>query len=180
MQVIYAYAGRDATQAYTEIHDSSLIKTTLLPEEVIGDLDPTTSFPKQETNSGSSLPQKGGGKPPVGALLNLNDFEEAAQHSISKKNWAFISGASNDNITRDANKNLYQKIWFKPRVLRNVANVSTQGTMMGCPVSLPLWISPTGIGKAGGPEGEIALSKGAAEAGIIQMVGYRLWSLSEC
>ena len=112
-------------------------------------------------------------------LLNLNDFEEAAQHSISKKNWAFIAGASNDNITRDANKNLYQKIWFKPRILRNVAKVSTKGTMMGLNVELPVWVSPTGIGKAGGPEGEIAVSKGCAEAKIIQMVGLVILGVSQ-
>ncbi|KAK4942879.1 hypothetical protein LTR10_017455 [Elasticomyces elasticus] len=168
--IIYAYAGRDATKAYSEIHDSSLIKTTLKPEEIIGDLDPTTSFPEESTSSGASLAVNPGEKPPLETLLNLNDFEEAAQHSISKKNWAFISGASNDNITRDANKNLYQKIWFKPRILRNVARVSTKGTMMGLNVELPVWVSPTGIGKAGGPEGEIAVSKGCADAGIIQMI----------
>ena len=170
MAVIYAYAGRDASQAYNEIHEPNLIKSNLLPEEVIGDLDPTTSFPDSSTNSGSGLPQKQGAKPSLDALLNLNDFEEAAQHSISKKSWAFISGASNDNITRDANKNFFQKIWFRPRILRNVATVSTKGSMLGCNVALPIWISPTGVGKAGGPEGEIALSKAAAETGIIQTV----------
>ncbi len=170
MAVIYAYAGRDASQAYNEIHEPNLIKSNLLPEEVIGDLDPTTSFPDASTSSGSALPQKQGAKPSLDALLNLNDFEEAAQHSISKKSWAFIFGASNDNITRDANKNFFQKIWFRPRTLRNVATVSTKGSMLGCNVSLPIWISPTGVGKAGGPEGEIALSKAAAETGIIQTV----------
>lgn len=169
VEIIYTYAGRDASQAYNEIHEPNLIQANLRPEEILGDLDPTTSFPETSTSSGSAAP-KAGEKPPLETLLNLYDFEEAAQHSISKKSWAFISGASNDNITRDANKNFYQKIWFRPRILKNVANVSTKGSMMGCDVSLPLWISPTGIGKAGGPEGEIALSKAAAETGIIQTV----------
>lgn len=171
VEIIYSYAGRDASQAYNEIHEPNLIRANLRPEEILGDLDPTTSFPEASTtSSGSAVPPKEGEKPPLETLLNLNDFEEAAQHSISKKSWAFISGASNDNITRDANKNFYQKIWFRPRILKNVAEVSTKASMMGCNVSLPLWISPTGIGKAGGPEGEIALSKAASETGIIQTV----------
>ncbi|KIW16075.1 hypothetical protein PV08_06126 [Exophiala spinifera] len=171
VEIIYTYAGRDASEAYNEIHEPNLIQTNLRSEEVLGDLDPTTSFPEtSSTGSGSAAPPKAGEKPRLETLLNLNDFEEVAQHSISKKSWAFISGASNDNITRDANKNFYQRIWFRPRVLKNVAHVSTRGTMLGCDVSLPLWISPTGIGKAGGPEGEIALSKGAAETGIIQTI----------
>ncbi|KAJ9641664.1 hypothetical protein H2204_002726 [Knufia peltigerae] len=171
VEIIYSYAGRDASQAYNEIHERNLIRANLRPEEILGDLDPTTSFPEASTtSSGSAVPPKEGEKPPLETLLNLNDFEEAAQHSISKKSWAFISGASNDNITRDANKNFYQKIWFRPRILKNVAKVSTKASMMGCNVSLPLWISPTGIGKAGGPEGEIALSKAASETGIIQTI----------
>lgn len=90
--------------------------------------------------------------------------------SLSRKNFAFISGASNDNLTRDANQNLFQKIWFRPRVMRNVATVSTKSKLMGLDVSLPVWIAPAGVGKTGGPEGELALSRGAAASGIIQTV----------
>ena len=42
--------------------------------------------------------------------------------------------------------------------------------MMGTPVSLPIWIAPMGVGKTAGPEGELALSRGAAESGIIYTV----------
>ncbi len=172
MAVIYSYAGRDASQAYAEVHEPNLIKTNLKANELIGDLDPATTFPDMGSHQESQIIQKPAGKPPLDSLLNLKDFEDAAERSISKKAWAFISGASNDNFTRDANRDLYQKIWFRPRILRNVSRVSTKGKMMGCDVSLPIWISPTGIGKAGGPEGEIALSSAAAEKGIIQSVSF--------
>lgn len=181
MAVIYTYAGRDASQAYAEIHAPSLIRTSLQPEELIGALDPATTFTELPSDQLSKSPQRPEGeKPHLDAILNSNDFEIAAQQTISKKNWAFISGASNDNITRDANKDLLQKIWFRPRILRNVTAVSTKGTMLGRTVSLPIFIAPTGIAKAGGPEGEIALSSAAANTGIIQMVRVsfdgRAWS----
>jgi L-lactate dehydrogenase (cytochrome) len=69
---------------------------------------------------------------------------------------------------------MFRKIWFRPRILRNVATVSTKGTMMGTPVSLPIWIAPMGVGKTAGAEGELALSRGAAASGIVYTVGVGL------
>ena len=90
-----------------------------------------------------------------------------------------------------ANHDLYRKIWFRPRILRNVAKVTTKATMLGLPVSLPIWIAPMGVGKTAGPEGkqhghpcryrcafktlipvqgELALSRGAAKSGITYLV----------
>lgn len=43
--------------------------------------------------------------------------------------------------------------------------------MMGAEVSLPVWIAPAGLAKTAGPEGELALAKGAASTGIVQCVG---------
>ncbi|EXJ89623.1 L-lactate dehydrogenase (cytochrome) [Capronia epimyces CBS 606.96] len=169
-QIIYAYAGRDASQAYREVHEPNLITATLLPQEHRGYLDPSTELGAGSANKTVQVPQSREQKPPLDALINLNDFEDAARQSISRKSWAFISGASNDNITRDANKALLEKIWFRPRILRNVATVSTRGSMLGCNVPLPVFISPAGLSKTGGPEGEIALSRGAAETGIIQII----------
>lgn len=165
--VIYAYAGRDASEAYSDIHEPNLIKKTLQPSELLGDLDPDTTFPDVVA---SRERREKGEKPPLAKLINLFDFEDAARQSISKKSFAFISGASNDNITRDANQDLFRKIWFRPRILKNVSKVSTKGTMLGCSVSLPVWIAPAGLATAGGPDGELALSRGAAATGIIQTV----------
>ena len=141
-----------------------------MPQEQIGSLDPDSKLAARSTRRSPKRAPRQGEKPPLETLINLSDFEEAARQTISRKNWAFISGASNDNITRDANKDFFAKIWFRPRILRNVSSVSTNAAMMGCNVSLPVWISPAGLGKTGGPEGEIALSRGAAETGIIQTV----------
>ena len=169
-EIIYSYAGRDATEAYLEVHDPNLIQANLEPREQIGQLDPATSLPDVPPGQDSRLERKKLEKPPLEAFINLYDFEDAARSSLPEKSWTFISGASNDNITRDANHDLFRKIWFRPRVMRNVSTVSTKGTMMGSPVSLPVWISPMGVGKTAGPEGELALSRGAAASGIMYTV----------
>ncbi|KAK0100274.1 hypothetical protein ONS95_008233 [Cadophora gregata] len=83
---------------------------------------------------------------------------------------AFISGASNDNLTRDANKNWWQRIWFRPQVLQDVGKVNTKSQILGCDAELPIFISPAGLAKTAGPDGELALAAGASSTGIIQCV----------
>jgi L-lactate dehydrogenase (cytochrome) len=168
--IIYAYAGKDATEAYLEVHEPNLIKSTLQQNEQVGEFDTSTSFPDAAPAEDAKVKQKQDNKPSLDTFINLYDFEDAAKQSLSEKSFTFISGASNDNITRDANHDLYRKIWFRPRVMRNVANVSTKATVMGSQVSLPIWISPMGVGKSAGPEGELALSRGAAASDILYMV----------
>jgi hypothetical protein len=97
-EIIYAYAGRDATEAYLEVHEPNLITSTLSPEEHIGELDPATALPDEPP----SKPERSqSGKPPLETFINVYDFEDAARQSLSEKSWTFISGASNDNVSRD-------------------------------------------------------------------------------
>ena len=172
MIVIYKYAGLDATKEYSEVHQPDLIEKELKASEHIGRLDESTitdtwrDAHKKQTRS-KPAPNE---KPPLATLINLDDFERAGQTSLSEKAWAFISGASNDNLTRDGNRNWFQKLWFRPRICKDVGEVSTRTKMMGCDVSMPVWISPAGLAKTAGPEGELALGGGAGATGIMQCV----------
>jgi L-lactate dehydrogenase (cytochrome) len=131
---------------------------------------------KQVSQNMSSVSDNGSWeKPALEEIINLDDFALVAQNSLSKKNWAFISGASNDNITRDANQNDYAKILFRPKVLLDVSKVSTKTTLLGHEVPAPFMIAPAGLATTGGSEGELALSRGAGSTGIIQIV----WSFKQ-
>src|ERR1700712_5525561 len=88
-EIIYAFAGRDATEAYLEVHEPSLLKSNLLPREHIGTLDPTTALPDEPPSKRVPKPTE---KPPLDTFINVYDFENAAKQSFSEKSWAFISG----------------------------------------------------------------------------------------
>lgn len=51
--------------------------------------------------------------------------------------------------------------------MRNVKQINTCMKMLGQDVSMPVWITPMGIAKTAGEEGEAALGAGAAAGGII-------------
>lgn len=109
-------------------------------------------------------------KPPLFTIVNLNDFEQASGQFLTEKSWAFISGASEDNLTRDANQDFFRRIWFRPKVLIGAKSVNMRTSILGCETSLPIIISPAGLATSAGAEGELALGRGAAATGIIYCV----------
>ncbi|KAI9867223.1 MAG: hypothetical protein M1813_009501 [Trichoglossum hirsutum] len=109
-------------------------------------------------------------KPTLAAIINTYDFEEVARKTVPKKVWAFYSSAATDLITRDSNKSSYDRIFFRPRVLRNVTNVNTETKMLGQKMALPLFVAPAAMANMIHPDGEKALARGTASQGIIQCV----------
>ncbi|KPM38013.1 hypothetical protein AK830_g8559 [Neonectria ditissima] len=172
-KVIYQFAGRDASDEYNRIHAPSLIKKALEDKNVIGSVDASSaSAPSEKLSSNSPVDEldQTNNKPPLSTIINLHDFETVAALTLSKKAWAYIDGASNDNLTRDANLAFLRRTWLRPAVLRNVGTVNTKSRLFGCSLDFPVYISPTGAAMTAGREGELALAKGASETGIIQCI----------
>ena len=101
------------------------------------------------------------------------DFEAVAAKTASKKTYAFYSTAATDCWTRDMNNSMYKRIWFRPRVMKDVAVVDTASTILGIPVNLPLFICPTGLAKMIYPDGEKGLARAAKSTGILEIVGHQ-------
>src|SRR5476651_467280 len=53
-------------------------------------------------------------------LLDLPDFERAAQSVMSPMAWAYVTGAAADELTLRWNHEAYEKIRLKPRALVDV------------------------------------------------------------
>lgn len=109
-------------------------------------------------------------KPPLETVINTFDFEEIASRTLSPKTWAFYSSGATDCITRDANHSRFDQIWFRPRVLVNVDKADTSTTVMGHPVSMPLFVSPAALARMIHPDGEIGIAKGAGAKGVMQAI----------
>ncbi|KAK8116739.1 uncharacterized protein PG998_005020 [Apiospora kogelbergensis] len=169
--IIYAWAGKDASDLYNEFHSARLVEQELPASAKLGSLDDTvtkddgrSSMQQAATTTTHSASEQ---RPPLTSIINLHDFELAFAKFGSRKSHAYISSASNDLLTLQANAAHWHKLWFRPRVLRNVSTVSTRTRLLGLDVSMPVWIAPMGMGKTGGPEAEAALGAGAAAAGIV-------------
>ena len=168
-EIISEYLGQDASAAYNEVHGPGIVAKYLDKSCLKGQLDLSTVTEawksKQASNVESQQTAKGGDKPPLEAIINLYDFEEAAQKTLSAKSWAFYSAAANDCLTKDANADWWRKIWFRPRVLAGVKQVDCSATVLGEKFALPVFSAPAALGKLAHPDGELALARGAVAKG---------------
>jgi len=94
--------------------------------------------------------------PILGFLADSNLKKAIARQVMSEKAWAYYSSASDDEITNRENHAAYQRfgrlahccclfsypcrIWFRPRVLRDVSKVDWSTTILGHRSSMPVYI----------------------------------------
>lgn len=149
-----------------------MIKSNLPAEKYKGVLDESTiNEDWLKPPAGESAPAVDENeKPPLQTLINSHDFEVVASKTASKKAWAFYSSAATDMLTRNANKSYFDRIWFRPRVLRNVRSVEARTKILGIDSSIPLFVSPAAMAKLIHPDGECAIARACQSKGIMQGV----------
>ncbi|KIW45926.1 uncharacterized protein PV06_01631 [Exophiala oligosperma] len=174
--LIYKYAANDATEAFSEVHASTVLRENLPVDCFIGALE-RSSIPKEWNSQQQQQGQRKSvsestaeEKPPLHSILNSYDFDASAAVFASKKAYTFYSTADTDCWTRHANEAMLKRIWFRPRVMRNVESIDTSGSMLGIPMALPLFICPTGLAKLISPEAENGLARAAKSTGILEII----------
>ncbi|KAI0691914.1 FMN-dependent dehydrogenase-domain-containing protein [Cytidiella melzeri] len=171
-KIILKYAGKDATAEYEPIHPPDAIEKNLPPEKQLGSVDLST-VKKVEVvikDEEKARLERFNHRPALSEILNLHDFEAIARQVMSEKSWAYYSSAADDEITVRENHAAYHRVWFRPRVLRNVTTVDFSTKILGHASSLPIYITATALGKLGHPDGELNLTRAAAKHGVIQMI----------
>ncbi|KAJ6572593.1 FMN-dependent dehydrogenase-domain-containing protein [Mycena sp. CBHHK59/15] len=171
-KIILKYAGKDATQEYEPIHPPDAITTNLPPEKHLGPVERDTveKVVIEVTDEEKARQERIANRPSLNEILNLHDFENIAKQVLPEKAWAYYSSAADDEITNRENHAAYHRIWFRPRILRDVTSVDWSTKILGHKSSMPVYISATALGKLGHPDGEINLTRAAAKHGVIQMI----------
>ncbi|KAH7254350.1 FMN-dependent dehydrogenase-domain-containing protein [Fusarium redolens] len=183
-EVLLNLAGSDATELYNDVHAPDIIEDLpsdkligLLEESSISHPAPKTTEldpvpPPTSPTQANEVPSTSKTKtiPPLDAILSAPDFEKAAQESLSAKTWAFYSSAATDLVTHGKNKELVRRVMIRPRILRNVSQVNYKTSILGFDSNTPFFISPAAMARLAHPEGELALSRAAANEGIIQCI----------
>nr|OQO20478.1 hypothetical protein B0A51_10600 [Rachicladosporium sp. CCFEE 5018] len=160
-EIIYKHAGRDASSSYNGIHAQSVLSSNLDSSKLIGALDKRSVTDEWSKPPPSATPElQLHDKPPLETIINSQDFEDVAQRTVTKKTWAFYSSADTDCLTRDRNREFFGRIWFRPRLLRDVKKVDTSTTILGHAAGAPFFVSPAAMAKLVHPDGERAMARG--------------------
>ncbi|MFF1698774.1 alpha-hydroxy acid oxidase [Streptomyces sp. NPDC058257] len=100
------------------------------------------------------------------AVRDLGDIERAAAAALPPEVWDFISGGSGRERSLTANREAFDRIYIASRVLRDVSRCTTDATLLGRPVRMPVAIAPVAYHRLVHPEGELATARAAKAAGV--------------
>jgi 4-hydroxymandelate oxidase len=102
----------------------------------------------------------------VEQFLSLTDFELQAEKSIRPDVWGFLAGGAGDEISLRWNTAAFDRIFLRPRVLRDVSIVQMEISLFDVDLPFPLLLAPTAYHRILHPEGELETARGAAKHGI--------------
>lgn len=159
-------------EAYDPIHPPGTLEENLPKEKHLGKVDPSTMKKEEkiESEEDKQIAKNKENIPALEMCLNLYDFEVVARQVLKGTAWAYYSSGADDEVTMRENNNAFGRIWFRPRILRDVSNVDYSTSLLGQKSTLPIYITATALGKLGHPDGEKNLTIAAGREGIIQMI----------
>jgi 4-hydroxymandelate oxidase len=102
----------------------------------------------------------------VDRISTLADFEPLARERMAPADFDFVAGGSWDEVSLAENVEAWRRFRFVPRVLTGVREVDVRGSLLGVPSALPVAIPPMAAQAMAHPDGEIAMARAAAAAGI--------------
>ncbi|AWB34524.1 alpha-hydroxy acid oxidase [Orrella marina] len=99
-------------------------------------------------------------------ITNIEDLRVLAQKRVPRMFYDYADSGSWTESTYQNNESDFQKIKLRQRILVNMENRSTQTTMIGQQVAMPVAIAPTGLTGMQHADGEILAARAAKEFGI--------------
>jgi 4-hydroxymandelate oxidase len=106
----------------------------------------------------------------LASIVNLGDFEAPARARLGGPAFDYMAGGSWDEITLAENDAAWRTFRFVPRVLRDIRAIDVGGSFLGRPSALPIGVAPMAAQAMAHPDGEVAMTRAAAAAGIPMIV----------
>src|SRR5262245_5332812 len=89
----------------------------------------------------------------------LQDFEEAARRKLAPSTWDFLAGGAADEITIRWNRDAFDRLRLRPRVLVDVAQIDTRVKLLGLDLPHPILLAPVAYQKLLPRDGELAAAR---------------------
>lgn len=100
------------------------------------------------------------------AACSIEDLRQLARRRLPRGVFDFFDGGADDEITLRANREGFDRLRLRPRVLVDVQQPDLSTTIAGATAAAPLVIAPTGAIGAGWPGADVAIARVAARLGI--------------
>ena len=97
---------------------------------------------------------------------NIADLRDRARRRLPRGVWEYLERGVEDETGMARNRAALDAVTFRPRVLRGVHNVDPTTEVFGRKVPFPFAVAPTGAAGMMWHNGDLALAKAAANAGV--------------
>jgi len=106
----------------------------------------------------------------VDELLNLYDFERAAQPLLPPVARDYYASGATDEITLRRNRQAFDELCIAYRVLVDVSRRTAATRVLGLDLAMPVLVAPTAFHGLATPEGEVATARAAQAAGTAMIL----------
>ena len=159
-------AGRDATAEYDPVHPPGTLEDNLKSGAKLGRIAPSSVISVEKQTAVDVNRQA----PPYDQLLNLSDIELYASRLISKEAHAFFYSAADDLISKRLNNEAYRSILLRPRIFVDCERCDLSTTLLGHQVGLPVYVSPTSMGRLAHSTGEAGIAQACGKYQALQII----------
>ncbi|GGH16647.1 alpha-hydroxy-acid oxidizing enzyme [Alsobacter metallidurans] len=103
-------------------------------------------------------------------LSCLADYESLARERLDDGAWAHVAGAAADGLTAQRNREAFDRLTVRPRILRDVAGGATAVTLLGRRLAHPVLLAPIAYQRLFHPDGERATAMAAEAVDAVMVV----------
>ena len=100
------------------------------------------------------------------AAWSVEELRRLARARLPRPVFDFYEGGAEDEQTLRANLAAFERVPLVPRAFVDVGQVDTTATLLDLPAAMPMAIAPMGAVAYGWRDGDLALARAAAAAGI--------------
>jgi len=97
-------------------------------------------------------------------------LEEEARRRVPSHVLDYVAAGAREGVSRDDAQRAWQQVRWWPRTLVDVREPDTTTTLLGTPVASPVGIAPTSLQRLVHADGELAMVRGAHDAGSLTVV----------
>ncbi len=105
------------------------------------------------------------------AFLDLDALEAEARALLEPGFYDYVAGGAEVEATLADNRAAWERIRLRPRMLRDVTQVSTRARWLGAEAASPIGVAPMAMQHAAHADGALATARGAALAGAPMVMG---------
>jgi L-lactate dehydrogenase (cytochrome) len=97
---------------------------------------------------------------------SVEDLRDQARRRVPRAVFDYTDGGAGREVSLRRSRAAFDRVEFLPTVLRDVSSVDVSTTVLGRPAALPLVMAPTGFTRMMNHQGEPAVARAAARAGV--------------